>query len=129
MTMAAQDSDITEIAQIAVNVHDLERATGFYRDVLGLPLVLEAPGLAFFRCGTVRLMLSRADRPELNHPASPLYYRVADIEAAYERLKPKVLFSGKPQRAHRDSRHELWLALFHDTEGNPLVLFNERPVS
>jgi len=52
--MAARTIDLTEIAQIAVNVHDLERATAFYRDVLELPLVLQAPGLAFFRCGGVR---------------------------------------------------------------------------
>ena len=125
--MAAQDSDITEIAQIAVNVHDLERATGFYRDVLGLPLVLQAPRLAFFRCGSVRIMLSRPDRPEFDHPASILYYRVADIEGAHARLKTRVVFEEAPRCVHRDSHHELWLALFHDPEGNPIALFCERP--
>ena len=125
--MTAHDAELTEIAQIAVNVHDLERATGFYRDVLGLPLVLQAPGLAFFRCGSVRLMLSRADKPEYDHPASILYYRVADIEAAHAHLASRVEFESPPHRVHRDARHELWLADFRDTEGNPLVLFCERP--
>ena len=125
--MASQDAELTEIAQIAVNVHDLERATGFYRDVLGLPLVLQAPGLAFFRCGSVRLMLSRADRPEYDHPASILYYRVADIDEAHARLAARVEFESPPRRVHRDERHELWLAAFRDSEGNPLALLCERP--
>jgi len=125
--MASQDAELTEIAQIAVNVQDLERATGFYRDVLGLPLVLQAPGLAFVRCGSVRLMLSRADRPEYDHPASILYYRVADIEEAHARLAARVEFESPPRRVHRDERHELWLAAFRDSEGNPLALFCERP--
>jgi len=127
--MAAPDTDITEIAQIAVNVQDLERAKAFYRDVLGLPLVLEAPGLVFFRCGTVRLMLSRPDRPEFDHPGSILYYRVADIEGAHARLMSRVAFEAPPRRVHRDSRHELWLAAFHDSEGNPIALFCERPAA
>ena len=127
--MAAPDNELSEIAQIAVNVHDLERATGFYRDVLGLPLVLQAPGLAFFRCGSVRLMLARAEKPEYDHPASVLYYRVSDIERTHARLASSVRFESPPHRVHRDARHELWLAFFHDTEGNPLALFSERPVS
>jgi methylmalonyl-CoA/ethylmalonyl-CoA epimerase len=124
--MTASDSDITGIAQIAINVHDLERAKAFYRDVLGLPLLLEAPGLVFFGCGSVRLMLSRPDRPEYDHPGSILYYRVADIDGAHARLKSQVAFDGPPRRVHRDSRHELWLAAFRDPEGNPIALFCER---
>jgi len=50
-------------------VHDLERATAFYRDTLGLPLLFTVPNLAFFDCGGVRLMLGRAETPELDHPA------------------------------------------------------------
>jgi methylmalonyl-CoA/ethylmalonyl-CoA epimerase len=125
--MAARTIDLTEIAQIAVNVHDLERATAFYRDVLELPLVLQAPGLAFFRCGGVRLMLSRAEKPEFDHPASILYYRVRDIDAAHASLAAKVHFEAPPRRVHRDAQHELWLAVFRDSEGNPLALFSERP--
>jgi methylmalonyl-CoA/ethylmalonyl-CoA epimerase len=72
-------------------------------------------------------MLSRADRPEYDHPTSILYYRVADIEAAHARLASRVKFGSRPHRVHRDARHELWLADFQDSEGNPLVLFCERP--
>ncbi len=39
---------ILNIGQISINVQDLQRATAFYRDVLGLPLLFTVPNLAFF---------------------------------------------------------------------------------
>jgi catechol-2,3-dioxygenase len=39
---------ISRIGQIAINVHHSARATAFYRDVLGLPLLFTAGKLAFF---------------------------------------------------------------------------------
>ena len=51
------------IAQIALTVADLDRSVPFYRDVLGMPLLFQAPpGLAFFRCGAIRLMLSLPEK-------------------------------------------------------------------
>ncbi|MCX6045594.1 MAG: VOC family protein, partial [Chloroflexi bacterium] len=50
---------ISQIGQIAINVQDLERAIAFYRDILALPFLFNAPGLAFFQCGEVRLLLSQ----------------------------------------------------------------------
>ncbi|HMV33054.1 MAG TPA: VOC family protein, partial [Gemmatimonadales bacterium] len=77
---------LTAIGQIAVTVRDLPRATTFYRDVLGLPLLFEVAGMAFFDAGGVRLMLAVPTDPRYDHPASILYYRVADIHAAAARL-------------------------------------------
>src|SRR5260370_14258946 len=74
------------IGQIAINVKDLKRATAFYRDVLGLPLLFTVPNLAFFDCAGVRLMLGPAETPEFDHPSSILYFRVLDLNAAYQRL-------------------------------------------
>src|SRR3954469_12800302 len=88
---------ISQIGQIAVNVQDPERATAFYRDVLQLSLLFQAGGLSFFNCGGVRLMLSRAEKPEFNHPSSILYFRVPDISAAYNKLKDSgVRMEGEP---------------------------------
>src|SRR5215467_10821790 len=77
---------ITNIGQISIITHDTARATAFYRDVLGLPLLFTAGNMAFFDCGGVRLMLGPASSPELDHPSSILYFRVPDIEAAHRRL-------------------------------------------
>lgn len=68
MNATAANPGITRIGQIAINVQDVERATAFYRDVLGLPLLFTAGQLAFFDCGGVRLMLSYPEMPEFDHP-------------------------------------------------------------
>ena len=73
---------LSEIAQVTNVVHDIDRAVKFHRDVLGLPLLFQAPtSLAFFQCGSVRLMLSPPENPEQDHPGSFLYFRVQDIES------------------------------------------------
>jgi methylmalonyl-CoA/ethylmalonyl-CoA epimerase len=122
-------SDVTldRIGQIAINVQDVERATAFYRDVLGMRFLFSAPpGLAFFDCGGVRLMLSKADKPEFDHPASILYYTVADITAAHQTLTGRgVVFVGPPHIVHKAADYDLWMADFRDSEGNLLVLMSE----
>lgn len=122
-------STITGIGQIAVVCKDIARATAFYRDVLGLPLLFEAGGMAFFQCGETRLMLSLPSSPEVDHPGSILYFRTADIAGQVAKLRDggaEIL--REPGLTHRDARHELWLAFFKDGEGNTLALMEERPV-
>lgn len=117
----------SSIGQVSVVVRDLERAVGFYRDALGLTFLFEAPGLAFFDCGGVRLMLSRPEAPEFDHPASLLYYRVPDIEAARSRMAGLgVVFRDEPHKIADLPDHELWMAFFDDTEGNVAALMEER---
>src|SRR5437879_11418187 len=76
---------LSRIGQIFVNVKDLDRAIVFYRDTLGMKFLFQAPpNMAFFDCDGIRLMLGIADRPELDHPASIIYYKVDDIERSEE---------------------------------------------
>src|SRR5882757_4622910 len=98
MNVTASGIGISRLSQIAINAHDVERAAAFYQDVLGLKLLFKAPpGLAFFDCGGVRLMLSRAEKPEFDHPSSVLYFAVPDIHAAYGKLKESgVQFEDEP---------------------------------
>ena len=111
------------VGQIAVRVHDLARAKAFYRDVLGLKLAIEAPGLLFFEIGGLLLMLSRPERAEFDHPSSILYLRTPDIDGACRTLTARgVTFDDAPHVVHRDGSRQLWMVLFHDTEDNPLIL-------
>jgi methylmalonyl-CoA/ethylmalonyl-CoA epimerase len=120
---------LSRIGQIFINAHDLDRAIAFYRDTLGMTfLFLAPPGMAFFDCGGIRLMLGVADRPELNHPASIIYYKVDDIEATYEMLNARgVEFVIKPHLVAPMPTYDLWLADFRDSEGNLLALMSEVP--
>lgn len=117
------------LGQLALNAHDVERATAFYRDTLGLPFLFEYPGLAFFKCGEVRLMISKPEKPEFDHPGSILYYKVPDVEAAYATLAGRgVVFRDKPHIVHRAPTYHLWMAFFTDTEGNFAAIMAEKAV-
>jgi predicted enzyme related to lactoylglutathione lyase len=119
---------LQEIAQIAINAKDIARATAFYRDVLGLPLLFEVPPkMAFFNCGSIRLMLSLPENASYDHPGSILYYRVTDIEGTAATLKSRgVTFEGEPHLIAKMPDHELWMGFFKDTEGNVLALMEEK---
>ena len=120
---------LSQIAQIFVNVKDLDRAIAFYRDMLGMRFLFTAPpGMAFFDCGGIRIMLGKADRPEIDHPASIIYYKVDDIEKVYEVFDARgVEFIVKPHLVAPMPTYDLWLADFKDSEGNILALMSEVP--
>jgi catechol 2,3-dioxygenase-like lactoylglutathione lyase family enzyme len=115
------------IGQIAIAVADLDRAVAWYADVLGLPLLFRAPpGLAFFDCGGVRLMLSRPDPPGTELRTSVLYYQVADIHAAHAGLRSRgAALVDEPHLIARLPDHDLWMSFCHDSEGNLLGLMSE----
>ena len=111
------------IDQIAVTVKDLPLAIAFYRDQLGLPFLFNTPGLAFFQCGELWLMLSLPSSPEFDHPSAILYFRVDDITAAYQSLVGRgVSFIDPPHVVHRDAERELWRAFLREPDGNVLAI-------
>lgn len=127
MDATATGIGITRLGQVAINIKDVERAAVFYEDKLGLKLLFKVPpGLAFFDCGGVRLMLDRAEKPEFDHPSSVLYFAVPDIQAAYAKLKESgVCFEDEPHLIAKMPTHDLWMTFFRDSEGNLLALMSE----
>jgi catechol 2,3-dioxygenase-like lactoylglutathione lyase family enzyme len=125
-----ENSVLSRIGQIAINAHDVDRATAFYRDVLGLRHLFRAGQLSFFDCGGVRLMLDKPEKPEFDHLSSILYFQVADIQAAFQRLKSAgAVFEDEPHLLARMPNHDLWMTFFRDTEGNLLALMCEVPAA
>jgi methylmalonyl-CoA/ethylmalonyl-CoA epimerase len=117
---------LARIGQIAVTVHDLDRAVAFYRDLLGMRFLFRAPNLAFFDCDGLRLMLGLPERPEHDHPGSILYFTVGELHAAHTTLVARgVTFLDEPHLIARMPDHELWMAFLTDTEGNTLALMSE----
>ena len=114
------------IAQIALTVRDLERATAFYRDTLGLPLLFQFPGLVFFNCHGIRLMLSPGETHEKTPHGTVLYYKVADLPAAFANVKARgVTIVREPHLIAKMPDHELWMAFFEDSEGNVFGVMSE----
>jgi len=117
---------VARLGQVAIRVHDIERATKFYRDVLGLAHLFSAGKLAFFNCGGVRLMLDTPEKPEFDHPSSILYFIVPDIHAAHRQLREGgVRFEDEPHMIARMPDHDLWMTFFRDSEENLLALMSE----
>ena len=124
-----REVSLGRLAQIAVNAHDLERATAFYKDKLRIKHLFSVPPkMAFFDCDGIRLMLGTPERPDLDHPSSILYFKVEDIDAAYAALVERgVHFETKPMLIAPMQTYDLWLAEFRDSENNVLALMCEKP--
>jgi methylmalonyl-CoA/ethylmalonyl-CoA epimerase len=130
MPAAGSALALRKIGQIAVRVRDLERAVAFYRDVLGMKFLFQIPNLAFFDCGGVRIMLDVITNPEFDHPASIIYYRVADIQGATAALAAHdVEIEIAPHVIAKMEDHELWMAFFRDPDRNMLALMSEVPAA
>jgi len=127
MSIASLNVGISRLGQVQIRAHDIERAAAFYQGVLGLKLLFKAPpGLAFFDCGGVRLMIDRPEKAEFDHPSSILYFTVPDIQAAHAQLKQSgVRFEDEPHLIARMPDHDLWMAFFRDPEDNLMALMSE----
>ena len=125
---ASEPFGLGTIGQISVTVRDLEQATAFYRDTLGMRFLFSAPGMAFFDCGGVRLMLGLPEGSGAEDPGSILYYRVGDIHDAFRTLSERgVQFIDLPHRVASLPDHDLWMTFFRDSSDHVLALMSEVP--
>ncbi len=117
-----------EIGQISYVVSDLDRAVKFLRDQVGLPLLFQLPpGLAFFQCGNVRLMVTKPEGGTSAGANSTLYFKVTDIEAERAAMQSRgVTFDDEPHMIAKMPDHELWMTFFRDPDGSLLGLMCEK---
>ena len=122
--------NIESVGQIAIAVSDIDKAVEFYRDILELELLFQAPpGLAFFNCGGVRLMLTILQGDDTDHKTSVIYYRVSDINATAQELKRKgVVYLQEPGLVAKMPDHELWMSFFRDPDQNLVGVMSEVPL-
>ena len=120
-----------QLVQIAQHAEDLDRATGFYRDLLGSDptATYDPPGLVFFELDGVRLLLDRGA------PSALLYLAVEDIEGTVSRLRtagvsvegePRVIFTHEDDTLGPAGTDE-WMGFVRDSEGNLVGLVERRP--
>ncbi len=108
-----------KIGQIAVPVHDIERAVKFYRETLGMKFLFQAGNLAFFDCDGVRLLLDVPETKEFDHPSSVIYFTVPDIQATVKTLKERhVEIVAEPHMIAKMDTYDLWMAFFKDPDNN-----------
>jgi DNA-binding CsgD family transcriptional regulator/catechol 2,3-dioxygenase-like lactoylglutathione lyase family enzyme len=119
----SNSSKLGQIGQISRSVGNIEKSTDWYKKV-GLAHLYTYGKLAFFDCGGTRLFLEEQDQPS---PESVLYWRVPDIDAAYDQLQQRgIVFTSAPHLIHRhDDGLEEWMAFFDDLEGRPLAIMSQ----
>ena len=119
------------VAQLLIPVDDFEKGVSFYRDVLGIPFLFSAPPqMAFFACGSVRLLVGVMPQGQTAQRGSAIYFKVPDIQGVHASLNAKgVAFIAAPHVVHRTATSELWLAEFKDPDGNQLALMAEVPAA
>jgi methylmalonyl-CoA/ethylmalonyl-CoA epimerase len=118
------------VTQLLIPIDDFERGVAFYRDVLGLQFLFAAPPrMAFFQCGTVRLLVGVTPAGQKVQRGSQIYFEVKDIQSIYSSLSAQgVQFKAPPHVVNRSATSERWLAEFIDPDGNQLALMSEAPL-
>lgn len=125
-TTQASGLSLGAIGQVSLSIRDVQRAEGFYRDVLGLRHLFTFGDLVFFDAAGVRIYLHRKGEDEW-HAGSILYFVVDEIHPAHAELARRgVRFSGAPHLIYTDDETgaEEWMAFFEDGEGNTLALMS-----
>lgn len=69
------------VVQVAQHADDLDRATAFYTEVLGLPLIARFGPLVFIDLGGTRLLLEQAAPPAM------IYLLVDDLQDRIDQLR------------------------------------------
>ena len=118
---------LSGIEQIALQTSDIARAKAFYGETLGLPLMFEAGGMAFFDAGGVRLLVGPMFK---DHPPAGevvIYFHAGDWQAAEAALEAGgVRFASRTEVVQRAPGKEHVFRMFRDPDGNQLALMGWR---
>ena len=120
---------LSRIKQVALPVRDIAEAKRFYQDTLGMRHLFDAPpGLSFFDCGGVQLMLAGPDAQgkdgEEQHAV--LFYDVSDIKEVHGTITSSGAKSiEEPRIIARMNGREIWISSFSDGQGNVVSLMSE----
>lgn len=127
MTDGAFRLEGARVGQILMPITDLDRAVAFYGDVLGLPLQMRFPGIAFFDAAGVRLYLASPSDADFVGTAT-VYFWVDDTKAAFEALVARgATAREEPEIVYSTEAFDMWLAFVDDPDGNHVGLMHEAP--
>jgi catechol 2,3-dioxygenase-like lactoylglutathione lyase family enzyme len=113
---------LSRISAVMLGVRDLPLSLAFYKDKLGLKVIMQEPQLALLQCGTVMLGLSRGHASLAPHiaGATEVVFGVDSVRAARKSLiEQGVSFMSEPRQATPTD----WVAHFKDPDGHILSVF------
>jgi catechol 2,3-dioxygenase-like lactoylglutathione lyase family enzyme len=112
------------LAQITLPSRDLARSVAFYQDLLGVKLLFQVKGAAFFDAGGVRLRLEQS-ATAIPTGTVELYFDDPGLARVKPLSERGVQFLGPPETVQRSARSDLQLVEFTDPDGNALALMGE----
>ena len=117
-----EPTQLSRITAVMLGVRDLAQSLEFYKEKLGLKVVMQESGLALLQCGSVILGLSRGHVNLAPHVAgaTEVVFGVENVRAAHKALAAKgVAFMSEPRQATPTD----WVANFKDPDGHILSVF------
>jgi catechol 2,3-dioxygenase-like lactoylglutathione lyase family enzyme len=120
-------TDLKAIGQILVPVSDVDRSVAFYQDVLGLPVLMRFPGIAFMDAAGVRLYLATVPQADFQGRAT-IYFWVDDVTGALAALVQRGAVAREaPSVVWEAPDYDFWLAFVADPDGNNIGLIRNAP--
>jgi catechol 2,3-dioxygenase-like lactoylglutathione lyase family enzyme len=120
-------TELKSIGQILVPVSDVDRAVGFYQDVLGLPVLMRFPGIAFMDAAGIRLYLARVPQAQFQGRAT-IYFWVDDVTGTQAALVERgAVASEAPSVTWEAPDYDFWLGFVTDPDGNNIGLMRNAP--
>lgn len=120
---------IKKVGQIAIRVKDVARAVAFYRDKLGLQVLLQQPNLAVLDCGGLNIFLTPPENAAEAGHNSVIYFEVEDIQKTAKTLTERgVTFVEAPNKVGSLGTVDVWIGIFRDSEENLMGLRSMVPV-
>ena len=116
------DLSISGISAVMLGVRDLGQSVAFYKDKLGLKVMMQEPGLALLQAGAVMLGLSPGHLRLAPHVtgATEVVFRGASVREAHKALTERgIVFLSEPRQATPTD----WVAHFKDGDGHLLSVF------
>lgn len=118
---------IDSLAGVILWTDNLAGMSGFYRDILALPVHSVRPHFVAFQLGAARLSIgthSQVHGPAQEPVRVTVNFGVPDISAAYAHLvKRGVAFVRAPEQEHWGG----WVASLRDPDGNLIQLLQQPP--
>src|SRR6516162_9487345 len=118
----SSEIQLSGITAIMLGVRDLAQSVGFYKDKLGLKVIMQEPGLALLQAGAVMLGLNPGmgrSLPQLAG-ATEVVFQVDNVRGAHKALTAiGITFVSEPHAVTPTS----WAVHFRDIDGHLLSLF------
>jgi methylmalonyl-CoA/ethylmalonyl-CoA epimerase len=111
-----------KLGTVLLGVKDLERALGFYRDLLGFPVKFQGGEVAFLDAGGPMIALRHVNDLGAfgDERRTELVMHVDDVQSSYEALRAKGITFDRAPRVVMGDR---WATDFRDPDGHVLSIF------